>query len=110
MSPAELTLHFRNEETLRDLERVADALGVSPDELAEVAIEHELVSVGVGLDQKLSRTLDRLKGYSEADRERDIEAFSQGEVDFEDPLRARREDPQDAYGIGALFAHPVERG
>jgi hypothetical protein len=43
-----LKLHFRNEGTLRELERLADSLGLSPDELAEVAIEHELIAEGIG--------------------------------------------------------------
>ena len=46
MSQAALTLHFHNQETLRDLERAAEALGVSMDELVEAAIERELAAVG----------------------------------------------------------------
>jgi len=110
MSRAALTLHFHNDETLRDLERTAEALGISIDEFAEVAIGRELASVGTGLEGRLARTLERLKSYTPADLERDIQDFARGEVDVEDPLRARRVERQDVHGIGALFGDPVERG
>ena len=110
MSSAVLTLHFRNEETPRDLERAAEVLGVSKDELAEVAIERELAAVGAGLEGRLARALDRLKSYGPDDLERDIREFARSEVEFEDPLQARLVESPDAYGIGALFGHPVERG
>lgn len=64
MSRAGLTLHFRNEETARNLERAAEALGVSTDEFAEAAIQRELAAVGAGLEGRLARALDRLKTYS----------------------------------------------
>lgn len=108
MSHAALTLHFRNDETLRNLERAAEALGVSTDELAEAAIEKELATVGAGLEGKLSRSLERLKSYGPADLDRDIRKFAQSEVEVEDPLQARRVEPPDAYGIGALFGNSVE--
>ncbi|HKH46066.1 MAG TPA: hypothetical protein VKM72_15505 [Thermoanaerobaculia bacterium] len=110
MSQAAFTLHFRNEETLRNLERVAEALGVTRDELAEVAIERELAAVGAGLEGRLARALQGLNSYGPADLDRDIRAFAQSEVDIEDPLQARLVESADAYGIGALFGHPVERG
>jgi hypothetical protein len=52
-------LRFRlwSEETLRNLERTAEALGVSADALAEAAIERELAVVGSGLDVRLSHML-----------------------------------------------------
>jgi hypothetical protein len=90
MSRSALTLHFHNDETLRNLERAAEALGVSMDELAEVAIERELAAVGAGLEGRLSRALERLKSYSPADLDRDIQDFAQSEVEIEDPLQARR--------------------
>lgn len=110
MSRAALTLHFRNEETLRNLERAAEALGVSTNELAEAAIERELVAVGAGLEGRLARALDRLKTYSPSNLDRDIKEFARSEVEIEDPLQARRAESPDPYGIGALFGHPVERG
>jgi len=110
MSDPVLTLHFRNEETLRGLERAAEALGVSKDELAEAAIERELAAVGADLEGRLSGILDRLKSYSPDSLDRDIRDFARAEVELEDPLRARLVESPDAYGIGALFGHAVERG
>jgi hypothetical protein len=110
MSHAVLTLHFRDEETLRDLERAAEALGVSTDDLAEAAIERELAAVGAGFEARLSRALAGLKRYDPADLEQEIQDFAHGEVEVEDPIKARLADSPDAYGIGALFGHPVERG
>ena len=110
MSRAALTLHFQNEDTLRSLERVAEELGVSTDELAEAAIERELAAVGAGLEGRLTRALDKLKAYAPADLDRDITEFAHSEVELEDPLQAQRVESPDAYGIGALFGHSVERG
>ena len=108
MSHAALTLHFRNDETLRNLERAAEALGVSMDELAEAAIERELAAVGAGFEGKLTRSLERLKSYGPTDLDRDISAFARSEVEVEAPLQARRVESPDAYGIGALFGDSVE--
>jgi hypothetical protein len=109
MTRAALTLHFSNEETLRDLEQAAEALGVSTDDLAEVAIERELAAVGAGFDGRLSRILARLKPPGDADHDGAIRLFARNEVEVEDPLRAHRV-ASDAYGIGALFGDPLERG
>jgi adenylosuccinate lyase len=95
MSRAALTLRFSNEETLRNLEEAAEALGVSPDEFAEVAIERELAAVGAVLEGKLTRTLDRLKSFGPADIDRDIRDFARSEVEVEDPLSDRREGSPD---------------
>ncbi|HKI02952.1 MAG TPA: hypothetical protein VKK31_13335 [Thermoanaerobaculia bacterium] len=108
MENAALTLHFHNHETLRHLERAAEALGVSMNELAEAAIERELAVVGASLEGKLARSLERLKSYGPADLDLDIRAFARSEVELEDPLQARRVELADAYGIGALFGDPVE--
>jgi hypothetical protein len=110
MSGGALTLRFRNEETLRNLERTAEALGVSPDALAEAAIERELTVVGSGLEARLAHTLERLKSMGSVDLDRDIRDFARSEVEVEDPLQARLVESPDAYGIGALFGHRVERG
>lgn len=96
MSRAALTLHFHNDETLRNLERAAEALGVSMDDLAEVAIERELAAIGTGLEGRLARALERLKTYGPADLERDIRAFAQSEVEIADSLQARRIESPDA--------------
>ncbi len=106
MSSAVLTLHFRNEETLRNLEQAAEALGVSKDEFAESAIERELALGSAGLEGRLIRVVDRLRSYGPSDLERDIQEFAQSEVEFEDPLQSRIAESPDAHGIGALFGHP----
>jgi hypothetical protein len=108
MSRAALTLHFHNAETLHNLERTAEVLGVSMADLAEVAIERELAAVGAGLEGRLTRALERIKSYSPADLDRDIREFARSEVENEDPIRAHRIESPDAYGIGALFGDPVE--
>ncbi len=109
MSRAALTLHFSNEETLRDLEHAAEALGVSTDDLAEVAIERELAAVGAGLDGRLARILARLRPPKEADYDGAIRFFARSEIEVEDPLRSHHV-ASDPYGIGALFGDPLERG
>jgi len=110
MSSRALTLRFRNEETLRSLKETAEELGVSTDALAEVAIERELAAVGSSLEVRLSRTLERLKSANPADLDRDVRDFARSELEVEDPLQARLVESPDAYGIGALFGHRVERG
>lgn len=109
MSNAVLTLHFRNEETLRYLEQAAEALGVSKDELAESAIEREL-ALGAHTEDRLALTLDRLRSQGPGDLERDIQEFARSEMDFDDPFRSRFAETPDPHGIGALFGHSVERG
>jgi hypothetical protein len=104
-----LTLHFRNGETLRQLERRAAILGVSPDELAEAAIEIELASMGSSLEDRLTQALKRLES-SGPDLDQAIHDFARSEAEVEDPLKGHRVDSPDAYGIGALFGHCVERG
>ena len=110
MRDAVLTLHFHNEETLRNLERVAEALGVSADDLAEAAIERELTAIGAGLEGRLARALERLTTYSPADFDRDIGEFARSEVEVDDPLRSHLAETADPYGIGELFGGPVEQG
>jgi hypothetical protein len=110
MSRAALTLHFHNDETLRNLERAAEALGVSTDDFPEVAIERELAALGAGLEGRLARALERMKSYGSEDLERDLEEIARSEVEVQAPLRARHVESSDVHGIGALFGDSVERG
>ncbi len=103
------TLRFRNEATHRTLRLTAHALGVSMNELAETAIEHELALLGADLEQKLTRTAELLRSYRGAGVEEDIEEFARAEVTVDDPLRSRQATLEDACGIGALFARSMER-
>lgn len=105
---AAFTLRFHNAETHRALRLTAELLGVSMNELAEAAIAHELTILGAELEEKLNRAAELLKSYRGQGIEKDIEAFAEAEVSIEDPLRSRLKDEDDAYGIGALFARPVE--
>jgi len=99
MSRAALTLHSHDDETLRNLERTAEALGISIDEFAVAGTEPELASVGAGIEGRLVSTLESLKSYPPENLERDIRDFARREVDLEDPLRARRVERQDVHGI-----------
>jgi hypothetical protein len=113
MARAALTLHFHNEETLLHLKQAAEALGVSMAELAEAAIERELAAVGAGLEVRLSRTLERLRSRKPVDfdrLDREIREIARSEVEVEDPIQACLVESPDAYGIGALFGPPMERG
>lgn len=103
------TLRFRNEATHRSLRLTAHALGVSMNELAETAIEHELAVRGADLEQKLTRTAELLRSYRDSGVEQDIVAFAEGEIAVEDPYRSHRVAIEDACGIGALFARSLER-
>src|SRR5262245_54901447 len=105
-----LTLHFKNDSTLRALRDTAEALGLSMEEFAEAAIERELKVIGPELEHRLARTVDLLQSYRGQRIEEDIDAFAQGEVAVEDPLRARLAEAEDIHGIGAAFARRLERG
>jgi hypothetical protein len=104
-----MVLRFRNPETRRSLQRTAEALGVSVDELAEAAIQQEMTALAGNLEPNLEHLVERLRSF-EDDPERDVEDFARAEITFEDPLRARRVRAEDAYGIGAAFARRMERG
>lgn len=98
------TLRFRRAGTHRALRHAADELGVSMNELAERAIEHELAVLGAELEERLRRTVELLAEYRGSDFAADVEAFAQGEVAEEDPLRARAAHRSDPLGVGAAFA------
>jgi hypothetical protein len=83
---------------------------MTEEELAEAAIARELALLDADLPQKLTDTLGLLRSYRGEDIEQDVEEFARGEVTLEDPLQARMAGAGDAYGIGAAFAHRLERG
>ncbi len=107
--PPAFTLRFRKEATHRTLRLTAHALGVSMNELAEAAIEHELAFIGADLEGKLTRAAELLRSYRGAGVEEDIAAFAHAEVTVDDPLKSRQATLEDAYGVGALFARSLER-
>jgi hypothetical protein len=90
------------------LQRVAEALGVPMDELAEAAIQQELAALAVNLESNMQRTVELLSSFKD-DPERSAEEFARAEGMYKDPLRARRAEPEDLYGIGAAFARRMER-
>lgn len=109
----DLLVHFRNDETLRNLERTAESLGIPMDELAEAALE--IAVLGAGSEGRLKRISERLETYGPQDLERDIQEFARSEAASRDPLQARRvdtdlADKQDPYRIGSLFARRLGRG
>lgn len=109
----DLIVRFRNEETLENLERTADALGIPMDELAEAALE--IAVLGAGSGGKLQGISERLRTYGTRDLARDIQEFARSEVAFSDPLQSHLvntdvADKQDPYQIGSLFARRLGRG
>lgn len=109
----DLIVHFRNEETLKNLERTAEALGIPMAELAEAALE--IAVLGASSESRLKRVSERLDAYGPQDRERDIQEFARSEVASRDPLQSRLvntelTDKQDPYHIGTLFARRMGRG
>lgn len=105
-----LTVHFRDPENHCALGRAAEALGISVEELAERAIEHELAMIGVGLNENLRRTVDLLGSYRGGGSDEDVEAFAHGDVTYKDPLSGcTASERHDSLGIGAVFTDPVER-
>src|SRR5262249_2275144 len=107
MSRSALIVHFHNE-TLRNLERTAEALGVSVDDLAEVAIERELAAVGAGIEGRLTRSLERLRSYGPADLDRGIRNFARSGVESRDPFQSLRMTSAEVHGKEALLGNPVE--
>ncbi len=103
------TLRFHNEATHRTLRLTAHTLGVSMNELAEAAIERELLFLGADLEKKLKRTADLLRSYRDDEVESDIQAFAKAEITEDDPLQSRQATLEDCYGIGAFFARSLER-
>jgi len=57
-----------------------ELLGVSMNELAEAAIEHELAVLGADLEDRLTRTAKLLRAYRGEGVESDIEAFAREPV------------------------------
>lgn len=103
------TLRFREARTHRALRHVADELGMSMNEIAERAIEHELAVIGAELEEKLRETVELLRAYRGRGMEADAEAFAVAEVAEEDPLKSRNVSGwADPLGVGAAFADPVE--
>lgn len=107
-----LTLRFHNTRTHTRLKKVAGLVGVSMNDIAEVAIERELDFLAADLEDELLETVDALRSWRYTDEQLtvDIAAFSEGEAHERDPLQATMAPPNsaDAVGVRDIFADTVE--
>jgi hypothetical protein len=113
---ARFTLRFHDAETHRMLAVVADELGLSMTDVAEIFIVEGLDRARTGLAWRLERTLEDLSSWKGApidDRRRELraeaQAFADAEVEIEDPLTSRAQTPEDdPLGIQRIFADALE--
>ena len=111
------TLRFHDTEVHRMLGMVADELGLSMTDTAEMFIVEGLDRARIGLAWRLERTLEDLSSWRKApaakrrrDLEVEAEAFADAELEFEDPLASRAIMPEEAdpLGIQRIFANALE--
>jgi len=107
-----LTLRFHHKATHTRLKKVAGLVGVSMNDIAEVAIERELDFLAADLEDELLETVDALRSWTYTDEQlaADIAAFSEGEAHERDPLRATiaPANTADSAGVRDIFADTVE--
>lgn len=103
---AAFTLRFRNPGLHRSLRVMADLMGVPMSEIAEHAIERELVLLGAGLEQKLERAVRLLREVRPSSEEA-VEAFAEAEVTHPDPMQSRHAGDRDPFGVGDIFARAM---
>ncbi len=81
-------LRFKDPHTKEMLRLVADQLGVPMNDIAEEAVRQELILLGAGIEEQLSRILERLRDYNpQRDLAAHIDAYIEGEAN-PDPLQA----------------------
>lgn len=106
-------LRFKNPANRDALRHIAELTGMSMTDIAERAIEHEVVLLAVDLDARLSQALDIVRRYQpDRDFDRYVEAAAEGERAGLDPMRnTRRASPSsgttissDPFGVAAAFA------
>jgi hypothetical protein len=106
------TLRFHNPDTHRLLRLTAEAMNRSMNEIAEEAVSEYLAHESRALEERLRETADLLREWRGEGVEAVVRAFASGEIEHEDPLRARRaelgEATADPLDIGSLFARSVE--
>jgi len=111
------TLRFHDADVHRMLAVVADELGLTMTDTAEMFIVEGLDRARTGLTWRLERTLEGLNSWKKtAARKRrrqleaEAEAFADAEVEFEDPLASRAIASEDAdpLGIRRIFANALE--
>ncbi len=112
MKRAVLTIRFRHKATHRRLKKVAELVGVSMNDIAQVAIERELDFLAADLQDELLETVAVLRSwrYSDEHLAVDIAAFGEGEAHERDPLQATMvsANTADAVGVRDIFADTVE--
>ena len=96
-------LRFRYEQTRQLLRFVAEQRGTSMNQLAEELIERELETLALGLESKLSRTMEVVREYRGERRQESWSRFAQGEA-LDDPIQTRRLDvDEDPYAVTQAF-------
>ena len=96
-------LRFSNPDTREHLRLLAEQLDTSMNRLAEDMIERELAAMSLGLEGELEETLRRLRGFTQADIERSLDAWASAEAQH-DPISARMVTPaEDDFGVARAF-------
>jgi hypothetical protein len=103
---AAFTLRFRNPRIHNALRVTADLMGVPMSEIAEHAIERELVLLGAGLQETLERAVGLLRDLRPS-HEAAVEAFAEAEVSHPDPMKSRHAGDRDPFGVGDIFARAM---
>ncbi|MHB1067094.1 MAG: hypothetical protein ACYC2Z_06665 [Candidatus Nanopelagicales bacterium] len=107
------SLRFKKPANRAALRRIADLTGMSMTDIAEQAIEHEVVLLAGDLEERLSEALEVIRRYrAERDFERYVRAAAEGERTGLDPMRraSRHGDAEeytpvgDPFGVVAAFA------
>lgn len=103
-------LRFKRAATRDALKHFSDQTGVAMTDIAERAIEHELVLQGADLERRLEETLEVVRGYSPArDAAAHIDAAATGEVSGLDPFQdvhAAHESARSSRSQQAIFDDP----
>lgn len=109
-------LRFKNHATREALKNLAEQTGVPMTDIAERAIEHEVVLQGADLERRLAEALTVVRSYQpQLDAEAYIAAAAAGERSGLDPFRdvraahdspgrdRRPENLADPFGVRAAF-------
>lgn len=74
------------------------------NELAEEIIEMQLDHLALGLEEDLALTMRLLRGYRRPASHVAWAAFANAEGTVEDPIKARKVEDDDPFGVAAAFA------
>ena len=99
-------LRFKHRATREALKNLAEQTGVSMTDIAERAIEHEIVLQGADLERRLTEALSVVRRYQpQRDAQAYVAAAAAGERSGLDPfgdVRAAHDSPGHDRGPGAL--------